>query len=309
MQGLQQLNQTVASSEALTTGVLDRAAERMTRGYDETHGGFGRAPKFPMSVNLDFLLRSYKRTGAPDYLRIVEHTARRMAQGGMYDQLGGGFHRYSTDTAWLAPHFEKMLYDNALLARFYLHVYLATGNGFYRRITEETLDYVVREMTDAQGGFYSTQDADSEGVEGKFFVWSPGEIEAALAPYDARLFALYYDVTPQGNFEGHNILHVTRSVEETAHAAGVTTEELSLVLERGRKKLFDLRERRVKPGRDEKILASWNGLMLRAFAEAAVVLRREDYREVAERNASFITKNMKDGASNLLLHSKRVFGN
>ena len=218
----------------------------------------------------------------------------------MYDQLGGGFHRYSTDARWLVPHFEKMLYDNALLTRLYLHAFQATGDPFFRRIAEETLGYVRREMTDESGAFYSTQDADSEGVEGKFFVWEREEVESLLGPTDAPLFCAYYDVTEGGNFEEQNILNVNRPIDEVAREMNVTPEKLHEVIERGRGRLFTERERRVKPGRDEKVITGWNGLMLEAFAEAAAVLEREDYREMAERNAEFILESLtKDG---LLLH-------
>src|SRR5947209_8395081 len=219
-----------------------------------------------------------------------------MANGGIYDQLGGGFHRCSVDAEWLVPHFEKMLYDNALLSRIYLHTYLVTGNAYYRRIVEETLDYVVREMTSPEGGFYSTQDADSEGVEGKFFVWTPAEIEAVLAPEDAALFMRYYDVTQKGNFEGKNILHVTRDVEEVARETGLKRERAEDMLKQGRAELFRIREQRIKPGRDEKILTSWNGLMLRSFAEAARYLDRPDYQQVAINNANCLLHDLyKDG--------------
>ncbi|MBA3714164.1 MAG: thioredoxin domain-containing protein, partial [Pyrinomonadaceae bacterium] len=193
-----------ASNEVLSAPLLDEAFRGLARNYDSTHGGFGNAPKFPSSMNLEFALRTWLRTGRSDALDIVTHTCRRMAEGGMYDQLGGGFHRYSTDARWLVPHFEKMLYDNALLARLYLHAYQATGDGFFRRIAEETFDYVVREMTDASGGFYSTQDADSEGIEGKFFVWSLAEVLELVGREDGTLLAAYYDITEEGNFEESN---------------------------------------------------------------------------------------------------------
>jgi uncharacterized protein YyaL (SSP411 family) len=223
-----------------------------------------------------------------------------MAEGGMYDQLGGGFHRYSTDASWLVPHFEKMLYDNALLSRLYLHAYQVTGEEFFRRVVLETLDYVTREMTDGSGAFYSTQDADSEGVEGKFFVWDKGEIESLLGADDARLFCAYYGVTEGGNFEEKNILHVARTADEVARGLNVTEEELLAAVGRGRQILFEARERRVKPARDEKVIAAWNGLMLESFAEAAAVLGREDYRAIAEGCARFIKESLT--ADGLLLH-------
>src|SRR5205085_1210803 len=196
---LRRMNLTRESESALTVASLDLAARNIARNYDPRFGGFGSAPKFPAALTLEFLLRIYHRTNNAELLEMVTHTCRRMAEGGMYDQLGGGFHRYSTDAHWLVPHFEKMLYDNALLSRLYLHVYQVTGDPFFRRVTEETLDYVVREMTDASGGFYATQDADSEGVEGKFFVWSAAEIIELLGREDGALVCAYYGVTETGN--------------------------------------------------------------------------------------------------------------
>ena len=293
---LRSMGRTAESKDILSTEILDAAERKISASYDSRHGGFGRAPKFPPAMNLNFLLRQYHRTGRGETLEMIENTARKMAEGGMYDQLGGGFHRYSTDAHWLVPHFEKMLYDNALLSRFYLHAYQQTKDDFYRRVAEETLDYVVREMTDARGGFYSSQDADSEGREGKFFVWTSDEVNRILGEEDGALFAAYYDVTEQGNFEGENILHVSRPLEDAAMASRVTPNYLQEVLERGRRELFVARELRVKPGRDEKVLTAWNGLMLASFAEAAVILERRDYREVAENNARFVLENLqRDG--------------
>ncbi|MFN2453941.1 MAG: thioredoxin domain-containing protein [Pyrinomonadaceae bacterium] len=282
-----------AAGEEFSIEALDAAAQGIAQAYDKQNGGFGTAPKFPAAMNLEFLLRIHHRTKQTVALEMVEETCRKMAEGGMYDQLGGGFHRYSTDAAWLVPHFEKMLYDNALLSRLYLHVYQATGNAFYRRIAEETLDYVAREMTDKDGGFYSTQDADSEGHEGKFFVWMPREIEEIIGAEDAKLFCSYYDVTEEGNFEGENILHVSRPLEDVAREQNVSIERLNEALERGRSKLFAARERRIKPARDEKILTAWNGLMLASFAEAAAILERADYLEIARRNAEFVLGNLR----------------
>jgi uncharacterized protein YyaL (SSP411 family) len=285
---LRRVNPTRQSSEGLTLAALDNAYRGISRNYDATHGGFGGAPKFPASTNLEFLMHIHHRTGQVEALEMILQTSRKMAEGGLYDQLGGGFHRYSTDATWFVPHFEKMLYDNALLSRLYLHVCQLTGQEFYRRIAEETLDYVVREMTDERGGFYSTQDADSEGHEGKFFVWTPSEIEEILGPEDAALFNAYYDVTAEGNFEGKNILHVSRPVLDVAKDLGVAVERLESALRDGRRKLFEARESRIKPGRDEKQLTAWNGLMLASFAEASVILEREDYANVARENAQFV---------------------
>ena len=218
---------------------------------------------------------------------MVVKLARSMARGGMYDQLGGGFHRYATDAAWMVPHFEKMLYDNAQLARVYLHLWQVTGDREFRRVAEETLDYVQREMTDPGGGFYSTQDADSDGHEGKFFVWTTAEIDAALGA-EAELFKEAYGVTPRGNFEGRNILFVAATPDELASCHGSSEPEVRRRLEAARQILFNLRAQRIAPGRDDKVLAAWNGLMLAAFAEAARVLGRDDYRRVAVANGGFI---------------------
>ena len=281
------------SDELLTTTLLDDAYRGMVKNYDATNGGFGGAPKFPPAMSLEFLLHTSYRTGNKQALEIVAHTCRKMAEGGIYDQLGGGFHRYATDARWLVPHFEKMLYDNALLARLYLHYYQVSQDQETRGVAEGILDYVVREMTDAAGGFYSTQDADSEGVEGKFFVWSESGIKELLGERDAALFAAYYNVTESGNFEGENILNITRSLAEVAASQNVTIEQLSETLSRVCKVLFAEREKRVKPARDEKILTAWNGLMLTAFAEASAILNRPDYQEVAKKNAQFVLQNLR----------------
>jgi hypothetical protein len=281
-------------AEGAGTELLDRAAESLLAQFDGRYGGFGGAPKFPQAMNLEVLLRHHSRTGSRTALAGVELTCRQMANGGIYDHLGGGFARYSVDAHWLVPHFEKMLYDNALLSRLYLETYQATGDVFYRRIAEETLDYVLRDMTSEEGGFYSAEDADSEGVEGKFYIWTPEELEAALDPQEAALAARYWDVTEQGNFEGMNILHVPRPPESVADEFGLSEEELWDRILGIRGKLLAVREGRIRPGRDEKILAAWNGLMLRSFALAARVTGRKDYREAAVKNASFILKKLKE---------------
>jgi len=281
------------SSELLTTELLDAAYRGMIRSYDSTNGGFGGAPKFPPAMSLEFLLHTYYRTADPQALRIVENTCRKMAQGGIYDQLGGGFHRYATDARWLVPHFEKMLYDNALLSSLYLHYYQASHDPAARAVAEGILDYVVREMTDPDGGFYSTQDADSEGVEGKFFVWSKSEIAELLGERDAALVMAYYNVTDAGNFEGENILNITRDLPTVAVSQRVTEVQLGKALAKSHEILFASREKRVKPARDEKILTAWNGLMLAAFAEAAAILNRPDYLNVAKKNARFLLDNLR----------------
>jgi len=298
----------LAPAEAeFTPDVLNRAWHGMLRSHDSSEGGFGGAPKFPQPMNLDFLLQTYLRTGDQTTLRAVTLTLHKMAAGGIYDQLGGGFHRYSTDDHWLAPHFEKMLYDNAQLARTYLHAWQVTGDAAFRRIVEETLDYVLREMTSPEGGFYSTQDADSEGHEGKFFLWTPDEVTALLGAGDGPLFCAYFDITAPGNFhEGGasaNILHIPRDLPIVARELKVTPERLAQAVARGRAILFTAREQRVHPGRDDKILAEWNGLMLHAFAEAGAALDRPDYIAAARQAAEFILTRMSESTNQRISES------
>jgi hypothetical protein len=276
-----------ASPTLLTHDILLSAFQGISGEFDERDGGIGRAPKFPQPMIWEFVLRFAHRTGNPAALEMLRLTLTRMARGGMYDQVGGGFHRYSVDGQWLVPHFEKMLYDNGQLARLYLHAWLATGDPEYRRIAEETLDYILREMTHPDGGFYSSQDADSEGEEGKFFVWTPGEIQAALGdPEVARVALSYWAVENGPNFEGKNILWIP----------GEPSQAAADVIARARKTLYEARERRVHPGRDDKVLAAWNGLACRAFAEAGRALNRPDYTQAAVRNIDFVLSAMrKDG--------------
>jgi uncharacterized protein YyaL (SSP411 family) len=285
------------SASPLSRDVLTRAYLGLAGEFDERDGGLGPAPKFPQPMTWEAILRFWKRTGDARALEMLRHTLTRMARGGIYDQLGGGFHRYSVDGQWLVPHFEKMLYDNAQLASLYLHGWLATGDGEYRRVVEETLDYVRREMTHPAGGFYSAQDADSEGVEGKFFVWSPDEIRAALGDPDLAGVALaYWGVDDGPNFEGHGILFVPREPTAVAQALGTPQDAMMATIARARQILHAAREKRVHPGLDDKVLASWNGLMLSAFAEAAAVLGRADYLDTAVRNAEFLaTRMVRDG--------------
>jgi len=290
---LRRLSETGGSDLPIEKELLDAAYVGMVRNYDSINGGFGGAPKFPPAMTLEFLLRTYNRTGNRDALEMVSYTCRKMANGGMYDQLGGGFHRYSTDARWLVPHFEKMLYDNALLSRLYLHYFQVSGEQPVRVTVEGILDYVLREMTHPQGGFYSTQDADSEGHEGKFFVWDIKEIRNALGETAASYFCDYYNITESGNFEGKNIPNVTRLLEDVAVAHNVSSGELQNSLNESKRILFELREKRVKPDRDEKILTAWNGLMMAGFAEAGVVLDRPDYTTAARRNAEFVLSDLR----------------
>ncbi|MBI3651366.1 MAG: thioredoxin domain-containing protein [Acidobacteria bacterium] len=294
---LQKTNRFTPSDEILTSEVFNQAYAALLAGFDKTYGGFGRAPKFPPSMALMFLLRYVQRTNTPEALHMVEVTLHRMANGGMYDHLGGGFARYSVDNYWLVPHFEKMLYDNALLARVYLQAYQATKRPLYRRVAEEILEYVMRDLTDRAGGFYSSEDADSEGEEGKFYVWTKAEVLEILGGEDGEIFCEFYDITETGNFEhGQSILNSPHNLDSFAERKNLTIEALKQILSGGRKKLFYVREHRLRPLLDNKILTAWNGLMLTAFAEAANILGRDDYRLVAQRNADFLLANScKDG--------------
>ena len=288
VQELQTTNAFFGRSAELSAASLDLAAHNLLQNFDFQNGGFGGAPKFPNAMALEFLLRSFLHTGTARYLEAIDLTLEKMARGGIYDQLGGGFHRYSVDEHWLVPHFEKMLYDNALLSKLYLDAWRLTKKPLYRRITQEILDYVIREMTSSEGGFFSTQDADSEGHEGKYFLWTHEEVSSLLAEADAGLFCTYFDIFSEGNFEGKTILNIPRPADTVARLKKVPLEQLEAVIARGRQLLSEARERRIKPGRDEKILTAWNGLMLRSFAEASCALNRNAYRAVALRNAEFI---------------------
>jgi len=271
-----------AVKESLVADTVEQAYQGLRQDFDKDNGGFGGAPKFPQPMTIEFLLRYFHRSQDTGALEMINLTLEKMARGGIYDQLGGGFHRYATDSSWLVPHFEKMLYDNALLSRVYLHAYLVTGKQLFRSIAGETLDYVLREMTSANGGFYSTQDADSEGVEGKYYVWTPEEIMEVLREKDGKIVSDYFGVTAQGNFDGRNILHVV----------GDLGTEASSTIKQARISLLKKREQRIKPNRDEKILASWNGLMLASLAEAACILDRDDYLAAAVANGSFLLNSM-----------------
>lgn len=313
MRVLQQHAEFLTPGDIPGEAVLDQACAQLKSTYDSRHGGFGGAPKFPPSMSLSLLLRRYARRGDQRALAMAEHTLKRMARGGMYDQLGGGFHRYSVDERWLVPHFEKMLYDNALLVWIYIEAYQATQDEFYRTVVEHTLGYVLREMTQPEGGFYAAQDADSEGEEGRFFTWLLEEIEDLLGEQDAALFARYYGVVPEGNFEhGRNILHVENELAGVARLLGVSPERLARVVERGRAVLLAARQHRVAPGRDDKILTAWNGLMISAMARAYQVIGAERYLRAAAAAADFILERMvcegrllhtyKDGRAQILAY-------
>ena len=305
VQRMRQLTQSVRSLDPLTTEVLRQAYMGIAGQMDDRFGGVGSQPKFPQPMTFEFLLRHHLRTGDPQSLELVELTLDSMAHGGIYDQVGGGFHRYSTDAFWLVPHFEKMLYDNALLAKLYLHAYQVTGSPLYRRVVEETLDYVLREMTSPEGGFYSAQDADSEGVEGKFFVWTPQELIDALGAEPATMFAHIYGVTEEGNFEGANILHLTTNPAAVAAQLGASESAVDDFLREAKSRLLAERDKRVPPERDDKVLTAWNGLTMRALAEAAGVLGRADYAEAAARNADFALRELRRDDGRLLRTYKR----
>jgi uncharacterized protein YyaL (SSP411 family) len=291
------------SVEPLTTEIIQAAFNRLKSEFDKHNGGLGTAPKFPQPMIFEFLLQYHYRHGNDEALAMVEHTLHNMAKGGIYDQIGGGFHRYSVDNHWLVPHFEKMLYDNALLARLYLHGYQATGKPLYRRIVEETLDYVLREMQDAEGGFYSAQDADSEGVEGKYYVWTPGEIMEALGEDDGQIAIKYFGVTDHGNFEGSNILNQVIETESLATELGLSADEIEARIAGIKARLREKRAQRIAPYLDSKVLTDWNGLMLSSLAEAALVLDREDYLQEAINNANFLMDTMLDRDVELLKHA------
>jgi uncharacterized protein len=290
---LQGMSQLEADGESLSDGLLTNALATLRRSFDATHGGFGSAPKFPHALELKLLLRLGQRFADKTAVHMTRHTLDKMARGGMYDQVGGGFHRYSVDDRWLVPHFEKMLYDNALLTTAYVEAWQLTRDSFYEQIVRETLDYVLREMTLPDGGFFSTQDADSEGEEGKFYVWSESEISAILGSELASLACRVWGVSAKGNFEGHNILFRVRSDDEDAKLLGLTLDEFKTRLSEAKRKLYGVRAKRIWPGRDEKILTAWNGLMITAFAKAAAAINDSRYLEAAIRAATFILNHMR----------------
>jgi uncharacterized protein len=282
---------------ALDAATFHRAFASLRHQYDARHGGFGGAPKFPPTMSLEFCLCYWARTGVTEGLEMARDTFMRMARGGIYDQIGGGFARYAVDGVWLVPHFEKMLYDNALLIRLGAHLWQATHDEEIRRVTEETIDWAAREMQSEEGGFYSSLDADSEGHEGKFYVWRLDECSSLLGA-DGPLACEFWGITQSGNFEGTNILHVSNDRPTFSSTHGVTVEELDTILARARRALYDARAARVWPARDDKILASWNGLMVRGVADAARAFDRADYRELAVRSGTFLF--------GVLVHDDRV---
>jgi hypothetical protein len=276
------------------------AATRFVATFDPAFGGFGAAPKFPPATALSLLLRHHRRTGDAHALHMVRTTLDAMARGGIYDQIGGGFARYSTDAHWLVPHFEKMLYDNALLAKTYLEAFQVTGDPFYRRIAIDVLDYILREMTAPEGGFYSATDADSEGEEGKFYIWTPTEIYTILEKEEARRFCTYYDITPSGNWEGASIPNIRRTAAQVAAKLGIGVETLQASVDQARPKVYEARRKRVPPGLDDKILTAWNGLMISAMAEGCRVLGERRYLRAAVRAADFLLSTLRQPDGRLL---------
>ncbi len=328
--------QNIGGNPTPDAGTLKDAYSQFFQRFDSRYGGFGGAPKFPSSHNLSFLLRYWKRANEPKALEMVEKTLTEMPKGGMYDHIGGGFHRYSTDQRWFIPHFEKMLYDQAMLSKTYLEAYQITKNEKYAQTAREIFDYVLRDMTDSQGGFYSAEDADSlppekyqgmtpaqspsrEKKEGAFYLWRDKEIEDNLGKDNAQIFDYYFDVQSSGNtvsdshgeFQGKNILNVAHSLEETAQKFGKTPREIQKILNESKNKLFDVRKFRPRPHLDDKVLVDWNGLMISSLALGSRVLDEPRYGQAAEKSAQFILSTLvrKDGPANSgagrLLHRYR----
>ena len=273
----------------LSPEILDEAFASFQNSFDAVNGGFGAAPKFPQPANLSMLLSYWRRTADNQVLRMVEKTLDAMASGGIYDHIGGGFHRYSTDARWLVPHFEKMLYDQALLSKVYLQAYQITKKERYARIAREVFDYILRDMTDPAGGFYSAEDADSEGQEGTFYLWDPKQAISILNEEQARIFNTYYGITNEGNFEeGKTVLNITTSIKELQKQFQKDQVEIENILAAARTRIFQERSKRIRPHRDEKIITAWNGLMISALAYGGSVLEEEKYTEAAEHSAEFI---------------------
>ncbi|GBG55590.1 thioredoxin domain-containing protein [Sporomusaceae bacterium FL31] len=287
--GLQCMHKAPENTE-VTQAILDEAFQQLEASFNTTYGGFSPAPKFPTPHNMMFLMRYWRQTGKHQALAMVEKTLAAMHQGGIYDHLGYGFARYSTDNKWLIPHFEKMLYDNSLLCIAYLEAYQCTGNEQFARVAEEILAYVARDMTDRAGGFYSAEDADSEGVEGKFYAFTRQEVIQALGEREGTVFADFYGITEQGNFEdGTSVLNlIGRDLKEFCRQHGLSEDQVIKTLESGRQQLFELREQRIHPHKDDKILTAWNALMIVAFAKAGRVLNRSDYTVMAQRGIDFL---------------------
>ncbi|MEM2856573.1 MAG: thioredoxin domain-containing protein [Candidatus Nitrosocaldaceae archaeon] len=288
LKGLREIdNFNIKGADYIDKNLLDEAAINLLQNIDEINGGFGTAPKFPNSMLLSFMLRYYRLTNISKFKEFVLFTLDKMSRGGIYDQIGGGFHRYSTDARWIVPHFEKMLYDNALIPLVYAEAYQLSNNKEYARIVSDTLNYVIREMRSPQGGFYSTQDADSEGIEGKYYTFTYDEIKELLHN-DAEIICMYYGITNKGNFEGRNILHINTTKESLAKRYSLSIKEVDIIIERAKKILLDAREHRVKPAIDDKIITSWNSLMISAFLKGYKITFNETYLNIARETFNFI---------------------
>ena len=289
-----------SSGEELNPNVLDTCYNSLSDNFDDIHGGFGSTPKFPAAHNLLFLMRYWKRSGKQRALDMVTETLDSMRNGGVYDQLGFGFHRYSVDQEWLVPHFEKMLYDQAMISAAYIEAFQATGDEKYKNIAFEIFEYILRDMKSSEGGFYSAEDADSEGVEGKFYVWTKKELFDILGEEDGKFVSKVFGVTEEGNFKEEatgektrtNILHLENSIDDMAETFGVSREDLKIRLEKIRKKLFEHREKRIHPHKDDKILTDWNGLMIASLTKGAQVFGEEKYLKAAMDAADFIKNKM-----------------
>jgi hypothetical protein len=298
---LQRMSESQETTKTFSPTIIADGADKVARAYDADNGGLGQAPKFPNAGVYELFLRHYSRSKNERFLEMVVHTLTQMAHGGIYDHLGGGFHRYSVDAKWLVPHFEKMLYDNAQLVRIYAHAHTITREPLFKSVVSETADYLLREMLHPDGGFYATQDADSEGEEGKFFVWTEDEVNRLLGEEDTEIFCRMFDIGEPGNFEDKSILHPILSVDQASKLFRKDPSEIAALVARAKQKLFAGREKRIKPFRDEKIITAWNGLMLSGLAEAIKLSGNPAWIEAAKRTVEFIfSKMFRDG---FLLHT------
>ena len=302
MQNLDKIQQFTGPSE-IDKSILDEAAINLLQIADTTYGGFGQAPKFPNASNLSFMFRYSKLSGISKFEKFALLTLKKMAKGGIFDQIGGGFHRYSTDARWLVPHFEKMLYDNALLPIVYSEAYQISKDPFFKSVVERTLDYIIREMTSSNGTFFSAQDADTNGEEGKTFVWKKREIEKILGE-DSEIFCIYYDVTDGGNFEGNTILANNINASSLGFKFGKSESEIQNIISKCSEKLLDVRNKREQPGKDDKIITSWNGLMISAFLSGYRITDKSKYLDISKKSLDFFESNFE---KNHILH--RTFKN
>jgi len=295
--------QPITTTSSVDKSIFDEAAVNLLQIADPIHGGFGQAPKFPNASNLSFMFRYSKLSGISKFQEFALKTLKKMAKGGIFDQIGGGFHRYSTDTRWLVPHFEKMLYDNALLPIVYSEAYQITKDPFFENVVRKTLDYVIREMTSNEGTFFSAQDADTNGKEGQTFVWKKQEIEKILGE-DSEIFCIYYDVTDGGNFEGNTILANNINASSLAFKFGKNESEIHAIISKCSDKLLEVRNKREQPGKDDKVITSWNGLMISAFLSGYRITDNSKYLDVAKKSIDFFESNFE---KNHILH--RTFKN